>query len=453
MSRSAYPGIEVLATARSAEIDSHGNGDLTARAVGDRLVVQGWVLGEPMRATYVEAVAGEVVVARVVVDQQRPDVARVFPAVEGAENSGFRMDIQAAKPGRGQLQIRVYFEGGSSAALGSVEVKATRDLRSRLRSEGLLRGLRANSSSFAWKMQVPGQHYKVLEGRDGWLFLRNDSNDVLGQHAGSVLLAPEDRRQWQQLFQRRSATAKEDGAAWLFVVVPDKESVYPEHLPPEIHPASRRPVHDVLEIADRAGAPALYLLDAMRAAKSEADLYPKTDTHWNYRGAYLGYRAICENLRRRGIDVRVFGDGEIGWYEDSFEGDLGSKLDPPMVSNRLLPDIKGVEASLVLDNGVQNHGRVKVFERAGSGGPTCVVFGESFAEALLIFLRESFQRLVFVHTSMFVREIVERERPDVVLSIPTERFLLRPPDDSEAFAKLEALAVRKGGELPWASKV
>jgi hypothetical protein len=96
---------------------------------------------------------------------------------------------------------------------------------------------------------------------------------------------------------------------------------------------------------------------------------------------------------------------------------------------------------------------VKAFERELPGGPTCVVFGESFAEALLIFLRESFQRLVFVHTSMLIPEILERERPDVVLSIPIERFLVRPPDDREAFAKLEALAVRKGGELPWPSRV
>lgn len=449
----ACPEIEVLSCVRSGEIDSHGRGDLTARAVDDRLVVQGWVLGEPMRATYVEAVDEEAVVARVVFDQQRPDVARTFPEVEGAESSGFRMDIQAARPGRGKLQIRVYFDGGSSAPLGTVEVEATRDLRARLRSEGLVRGLRGGSLPFAWKMQVPGQHFKVLKGRDGWLFLRNDSNDVLGQHTGRVQLAPEDRRQWETLFRQRSAMAEDAGAAWLFTIVPDKESVYPEHLPPEIHPASRRPVHDVLEIAARAGAPALYLLDAIEAAKSEADLYPKTDTHWNYRGAYLGYRAICGELRQRGVDVGLLDDGQIGWYEERFEGDLGAKLDPPVVGHRLLPKLNGVDAALVFDNGVQNHGRVKVFERELPGGPTCVVFGESFAEALLIFLRESFRRLVFVHTSMFVPEILEREKPDVVLSVPIERFLLRPPDDRDAFAKLEALAVRKGGVLPWALKV
>jgi alginate O-acetyltransferase complex protein AlgJ len=452
MSRGPSPEIEVLSSARSGEIDSHGRGELTALAVDDRLVVQGWVLGKPMRAAFVEAVDGETVVARAVLDQKRPDVAEVFPDVAGAESSGFRMDIQAAEIGRGSLQVRAYFEGGASAALGSIEVAATRSLRAKVRANGLLGGLRKGEGPFAWKVQVPGQHLKVLEGRDGWLFLRNDSNDVLGQHTGRVSLKPEERQRWKSLFRQRLALIDGVGAVWLFAIVPDKESVFPEHLPAGIEPADRRPVHEVLDIAAEADAPALYLLDALEAGKSGAAVYPKTDTHWTYRGAYLGYRAICENLRERGVEVSALDDREISWEEDSFEGDLGSKLDPPVESRRLLPAMK-VDASLVFDNEVPNHGRVKVFERDLPGGPSCVVFGESFAEGLLIFLRESFRRLVFVHTSMLVTDVLERERPDVVLSVPIERFLVRLPDDGEAFDKLQALALGKGGKLPWPSEV
>jgi alginate O-acetyltransferase complex protein AlgJ len=452
MSKIACPQIEVIASARAGEIDSHGRGEMTAVAVGDRLVVQGWVLGKPMRASFVEAVDGETVVARAVLDQKRPDVAEVFPDIAGAEKSGFRMDIQAAETGRGSLEIRAYFEGGASAPLGSVEVAATRSLRASLRSRGLLGGLRRGEPAFAWKVQVPGQHLKVLRGRDGWLFLRNDSNDVLGQHTGRVSLKPEERQRWESLFRDRKALIDDIGATWLFAIVPDKESVYPEQLPPGIEPAERRPVHEILEIAAKTDTPALYLLDAMEAGKAGAAVYPKTDTHWTYRGAYLGYRAICKNLRDRGVAVSAMDDRKISWEEDNFEGDLGSKLDPPVESLRLLPAME-VSAALVFDNAVPNHGRVKVFERDLPGGPSCVVFGESFAEGLLIFLRESFRRLVFVHTSMLIPDVLEQERPDVVLSVPIERFLVRLPDDSEAFDKLEALAVGKGGKLPWPSKV
>jgi hypothetical protein len=50
---------------------------------------------------------------------------------------------------------------------------------------------------------------------------------------------------------------------------------------------------------------------------------------------------------------------------------------------------------------------------------------------------------------MFVTETLEQERPDVILSLPTERFLIRVPDDANALAELRATTLRKGGELPW----
>ena len=101
------------------------------------------------------------------------------------------------------------------------------------------------------------------------------------------------------------------------------------------------------------------------------------------------------------------------------------------------------------DNEVRNHGRVLICEQERDDQPTCLVFGESFVPTLLFFLKESFGRIIFVHTSMFIQELVEFERPDVILSIPIERFLIHVPDDTDALAKLQETVRAKGGELPW----
>ena len=71
-----------------------------------------------------------------------------------------------------------------------------------------------------------------------------------------------------------------------------------------------------------------------------------------------------------------------------------------------------------------------------ASAPPAAVFGESFTVHLLTFLKESFRRLVFVHTSTMPREILERERPKVVLSCPTERFMVRVPSDSSAMTQI-----------------
>jgi alginate O-acetyltransferase complex protein AlgJ len=232
-------------------------------------------------------------------------------------------------------------------------------------------------------------------------------------------------------------------------VAPDKESVYPEHLPAEIVPAQRRPVHEFLEIVEEAGAPVAYALEWLERAKGGPELYAKTDTHWNYRGSYVAYRGFCDLLLRQGLDLDVLGEDRLRWRDEEHEGDLGGKVLPKPTPG-VMTEVEVLEprARLTFDSGVVNHGWVVRFEQAATGR-TCVFFGESFAYFLLPYLKETFERLVFVHTSMFIPEIVEWEGADVVLSLPLERFLIRPPDDEDAFAKLRQTVARKGARLPW----
>ena len=240
------------------------------------------------------------------------------------------------------------------------------------------------------------------------------------------------------------------GAVWTCLVAPDKESVYPEHLPSSIELASRRPIDDFLDVAARAEAPVTYGRDVLLPHKHEGDLYARTDTHWNHLGAYFIYHWLCHDLMRRGVPLDPVEDGALQWSEDVVPGDLGGKVEPepikgPMIQIRVHPE----RGRLKVENGITNHARVMKFEREGRPGPSCVLFGESFADYLLVFLKETFQKLVFVHTNLLPEEVIAAERPDVVLSLPLERFLIRVPDDRNALAQLWKVAVRKGGEMPW----
>jgi hypothetical protein len=214
-------------------------------------------------------------------------------------------------------------------------------------------------------------------------------------------------------------------------------------------PLAQRPVHDYLEIAAEAGAEAIYLHEALTSAKEDGDLYLRTDTHWNHRGAYVAYRAICRELERLGIPAPVVEEDWIEWWERPAAGDLGEKLANSPGSIDVRATLTRSWARRTYDSEIRNHGRVMFHEKDEEKEPVCLVFGESFAETLLYFLKESFGRVVFVHTSMFVEELVARERPDVVLSLPIERFLIKVPDDEGALATLAATAAGKGGELPW----
>jgi hypothetical protein len=409
---------------------------MKATAERDELTIQGWVIGEHSVPTGIALRdrAGTKI-TDVAVDQPRSDIAEAFPDVPGAATSGFKVTVRPEGAGAGQIRLLVAFEDGSTSEMAclSCEVhgdgNAPRDL--------------------GWVPVTLDE--KVLVGKEGWLYLHGDTNNILGQHTGSVKMGTARLEKWRRILEDRVAISERLGVPWHCVVVPDKEAVYPEYLPDEIVPVARRPIHEFLEISESVGAPVIYGLERLLAAKEECELYPRTDSHWNYRGAYIAYLMFCEELAARGIDLDLLEEKDLEWVEGTIDGGLGRKVRPePMTSPTTRVRIKQPRGRVLFDNEVNNHGRVIFCER-DRPGPSCVLFGESFSDFLLPFLQETFRRLVFVHTSMFVAEVLERERPDAVLSLPTERFLIRVPDDADALVQLRALAARKGGDLPWQS--
>jgi hypothetical protein len=419
-----------------------GNGRLQAVHKGGDLTIQGWVIGHNSLPVELELVdEGDFLIASTTISELRLDIAKAFPDVPEAGSSGFRLLLSAEGTGRSEIHARVRFSDGSRSTLGRLETNLSVESRRGWIRRGVL-----------WTERSPAaeDQEKVLFGQDGWLYLRRDSNDVLGQQTGKVKLDAENLDRWRQVLEDRMAIAERTDTVWSCLVAADKESVYPEYLPETIKLSERRPVHDFLEVAQGVGAPVRYALDGLAERKHEAELYPRTDTHWNFRGAYFAYRMICRDLIERGVPIEEVEESSIEWSERMIKGDLGSKVGPePLTSPTTVAKLSGQRGHKTFDNEIVNHGRVMRFEGGSSNDLTCVMFGESFAHHLLGFFKETFKSLVFVHTSMLVEEVLQQEHADVVVSIPLERFLMRIPDDQNGLAQLEAVSVRKGGDLPW----
>ena len=319
--------IRIEAVSRSTEIDSHGRGNLEAVAAPESVTVSGWAFGKDRDAKEVEVLSnGGSMIARVPISQERPDVVSTVGDLPGALRSGFRVTLEPRLPGLHRVQLQVVFSEGPPAALGTVDLEAKLELDSSGANDGELPWVPSDTFS---------DHIRVLIGKEGWLFLRGDSNDAIGQLTGEVTLSEGAKQKMQIQTERRKSMAESMGCTWLTAVVPDKEALYPEFLPSEIVPVARRPVHDVLETAESVGAPMVYLLDALTAAKARGDLYIKTDTHWNHRGAFAGYAAICRHLRSLGVRLTEVSEESISWWETPVQGDLGGKLYPPPSKARI----------------------------------------------------------------------------------------------------------------------
>jgi alginate O-acetyltransferase complex protein AlgJ len=294
-------------------------------------------------------------------------------------------------------------------------------------------------------MPVADLDGKVIEGKNGWLFLANDRNGVLSQHSGERPFSQRALERWQRLLEERQAWVEAEGASYFFLVPPNAHSVYPEHLP-DVVANGERPVQQLLGRlqAEKSPASIIYPLAALSKEKKRHLVYSPTDSHWNAAGAFAAYLRTATEIGKV-FPLRQLKRDEIAFAERVVVGDLGSKLQPVRSGIQVTAEVKDPQSVLVSDNRVRNRGRIIEFACDKAEG-TCLILGDSFTFAALRFFAESFRKLVFAQIVTLDRELVREQRPDVVLTVMNERFVRAIPDDAGAPSarEYEAERVRNG---------
>ncbi len=143
-----------------------------------------------------------------------------------------------------------------------------------------------------------GPSSRWFEGRDDWLFLGNSYDRTVAKLRSDSPPPPDEVEETRALFAEIAEAAARSGTRVALLVGPNKSSVYPEYLPPELTPADSR----YFEAFARAlGAiPNLTFHDPtagfLRDKETEGELYFRTDTHWNSKGAFLAWDGLMQEL-------------------------------------------------------------------------------------------------------------------------------------------------------------
>lgn len=96
---------------------------------GESVIIQGWALGHSKRATAIELLDGEKVVARAEPNLKRTDVAERFPDAPGAATSGFRAVLKPEGIGESVLIAQVVLEDGSKLPVRALRLRVSRRRR------------------------------------------------------------------------------------------------------------------------------------------------------------------------------------------------------------------------------------------------------------------------------------------------------------------------------------
>ncbi len=298
----------------------------------------------------------------------------------------------------------------------------------------------------------------VLRGRDGWWFYGDDGSIDDATHATPFTAV--ELEAWRVALQHTADFLAARGIAYVFVLAPDKHTIYPEFLPATMRrDAGRRARADqlVTMLRGHTTVPVVDLRQGLLDAKAQARVYHLTDTHWNDLGAAEAYRRIVTAVRMQAPAVPPAAPAEA------------FVVTPRTTPGMDLAEMAGLaaltsETDLTLVPRTPRRARVVEPARPHPGyiGPRLVtalddpalpralIYRDSFGSALVPFLAEHFSRAVVLWEYDVMPATVREEHPAVVIQEWAGRRLhTRLPydavaDDPAALAEIAANSSRAG---------
>ena len=210
----------------------------------------------------------------------------------------------------------------------------------------------------------------VLLGKNGWLYYA----ETLDGYTGANPMTNREIYAAAYNLKLMSEYCRENGKQFLFVIAPNKNSLYPEHMKDYGVRAEVSDAKRLMEQLSQLGVPTADLFTAI--AEADEQLYFAHDSHWNTKGAALGADVINAGF---GIESNYYG-GDFSQTQPN-QGDLYAMLYPALTD----PEED------FLYGGQLNF----AFTTSATRPDAIVLRTESSCEGSLLAYRDSFGNLLF----------------------------------------------------------
>lgn len=289
----------------------------------------------------------------------------------------------------------------------------------------------------------------VVRGRDGWLYFA----DTLDDYAGFDGLERRELFSAARNLSLMGEYCEGLGARFLFTIAPNKNSLYPEHMPSLTRRGGRGGGLNAAGLTAALAEEGVAYLDLFAAFLAQDEtLYFTRDSHWNSKGAALAADAVCREL-----------DGTSGYFDGPFvptadhRSDLYDMLYP--TGDWLETDQKyGGELRFTYDAPIRGPDSLTIMT-TGSGGGSLVMFRDSFGNLLYPYLADHFAHALFSRSiyrmnlaeqqeaDFVVLELVERNIPYLIQNIPVMPAPVRDPRPAQTVDASCALTAEASDEL------
>lgn len=274
----------------------------------------------------------------------------------------------------------------------------------------------------------------VLIGKNGWMFYVAEG--VREMYENKHPIDDVTLKKMKTVLEQRHYWLANQGIDYYFVIPPLSHTMYEEYLPNKMRRINLPTKLDqLLNYLKKSNSPVkvIDLRKALFAAKKKEKyrLYYKEDSHWNLLGAYYGYKALYDRIRK---DHPSFPEthkrSDYNWFfQKTNEGDLASlmSLNNYFLREEIIPNPKkGFQFSVVPSVDYPTYEsihEVVTHQVTNEELPTMVMNRDSYTNYIMPFLSDHFKRSVYLWTPKFNAQIIKDEHPTIVITEMLERFI------------------------------
>lgn len=143
-----------------------------------------------------------------------------------------------------------------------------------------------------------GSSSQWYQGQDNWLFLGNSYNKTVEKLKLSITPTTDEIENLHDNMSAIAVAARTSETQLALLIGPNKSSIYPEFLPPEVNVSPQRHISFFTNRLDNIPNLTLYdpTRDLLDVKRTDGLIYYRTDTHWNSKGAFITYKNLMQKL-------------------------------------------------------------------------------------------------------------------------------------------------------------
>jgi len=288
-----------------------------------------------------------------------------------------------------------------------------------------------------WLKKSPASN--IILGKNNWLFYTGDSKgDIINDFRGLSPFSHLQIEALNDLIKKKNQWLSEQGIRYLFVIAPNKHTIYPEFIPDHFNRVTTK--NRFAQLSDfvkkqSTNESFINLKLPLIENKKQNLIYYMTDSHWNGQGAFIAYQAIIEKLSTWFPELNdnpttslysktekvVSGSGlakMLNLVDFFTDQEINYKLKSSCTKDIT---IDGIEKAVTA-----RPGTISFAKGCDKASLRAIVFRDSFFVPIVPLLSEHFERIVYIwdyYDRETLKKLIKVVKPDVVIEEHVERFL------------------------------